>query len=259
MQSDLKVLLIEDDRELCEEFRSCFAATEGIELSAVTDSATRALQLVRELQPDVVILDLELHLGEGNGIIFLSDLGKQKKIKKPYVIVNTNNSSGMTHEIVRRLGADMVMYKHTRGHSPEVIAEFLTAIRDDCIGREGQSGLPEGTDEEASDRSQLRERILDELNKVSVSPKRKGYDYLADAIEICSGGHVSHVAALVAKKYGKTEKSVIRAMQNAIDRAWDDADQDEQERHFKARISSGRISPTVTEFIGYYASLLGEK
>ena len=253
MQRDVKVVLVEDDRELCEEFAGCFDEVEGIELAAATDSAALALEYVRELQPEAVILDLELHMGEGNGVAFLSELSKLKDIKKPYVLVNTNNSSRTTYDAVRRLGADFVMYKHQQGHSPRDLAEFLLAVTS------GRAGDPSGSADDpapqpAAERPELRERIYDELNQVGISPKCKGYNYLADAIEISCGASAPNLSALIGEKYGKTARSVEHAMQNAIDRAWDCADINELLQHYKARIRSGRLSPTVMEFIGYYAA-----
>ena len=257
MQRDLNVLLVEDDRDLCEEFGRCFAETEGIELVASTDSATQALELVRELQPDAVVLDLELHMGEGNGITFLSQLSKLKGVKKPFVVVNTNNSSRTTHDIARKLGADFVMYKHTQGHGPSVIADFLLTVDSEGIVDAPATGqLYDDVRESLSGQNELKERIYDELNKVSISPRSKGYNYLADAIEICCGGHVPHVSAMVAEKYGKKVKSVERAMQTAIDRAWDTTDIDELLQHYKAHINARRVSPTVMEFVCYYATKL---
>lgn len=256
MRRVMRVLLVEDDRELCEKFSKYFAGIEGIELVETTDSATRAIQLVREMQPDAVVLDLELHMGEGNGISFLSKIIKDRKIKKPYIVVNTNNSSRTTYEIVRKLGADFVMFKHQQGNGPAEIADFLLAIFSD--GAETQTRCAYPTQSNAlPDSHELRERIIDELNKVCISPKSKGYLYLADAIEICCGGYVPNVSAMVGEKYGKTCKSVERAMQNAIDRAWDTSDINELLKHYTARINSAkRISPTVMEFIGFYAAKL---
>lgn len=257
MRKDLRILMIEDDQALCEEFSRCFAGIDGIELVATTNSEGDALEYVRQLQPDAVILDLELHTGEGNGISFLSRLSKQKNIKKPYVLVNTNNSSQTTYDIARKLGADFVMYKHQQGHCPEAIAEFLLAVASNCVERAIDNSDPASADgDDLPERTELRKRILEELNKVSVSPKRKGYVYLADAIEISCGGYVPNVSALIGEKYGKSAKSVEHAMQNAIDSAFDNADFDELGKHYKARISANRISPTVMEFIGFYAAKL---
>ena len=133
MQRDLKVLLVEDEKELCEEFRRRMENTEGLKLIASTDSASQALELVRGMRPDVVILDLELHMGEGNGITFLSKLGKQKGVKLPFVIVNTNNSSQITRSIVRNLGADFVMSKHQQGNNVEEVVELLVTIAPEQI------------------------------------------------------------------------------------------------------------------------------
>ena len=56
------------------------------------------------------------------------------------------------------------------------------------------------------------------------------------------------------QKYGKTDSSVERAMQNAINRAWRNSDIDELLTHYKAKISSDKGVPTLTEFIHYYAN-----
>ena len=260
MQRDLKVLLVEDEKELCEEFRRRMENTEGLKLIASTDSASQALELVRGMRPDVVILDLELHMGEGNGITFLSKLGKQKGVKLPCVIVNTNNSSQITRSIVRDLGADFVMSKHQQGNNVEEVVELLVTIAPEQIAAaDGNPGVqPQQDSEERPDRSELRERIFDELNKVAISPKRKGYIYLADAIEICCGGYVPNISVMLGEKHGKSAKSVEHAMQNAIDRAWDDTDLDEQATYYKARYSANRLSPTVKEFISYYAAKIGK-
>lgn len=256
MQSQIKVILVEDDIELCDEFKRCFDQTDGIELVATTDSASRALELVKELRPDAVILDLELHMGEGNGITFLSRLSKLNDVKKPYVVVNTNNSSQITYEIARKLGAGFVMYKHQQGHSPASVAEFLLNYA--FGGAETAAGFNNPpADNTVRDTRGLRERIFNELNNVHISSKCKGYIYLADAIEIYCGGHMPNVAALVGEKHGTTAKSVERAMQNAIDRAWDKADTNVLLQYYKAYINTAkRYSPTVMEFIGYYAAQL---
>ena len=115
MQHDLKIILVDDDREFCESFSACFAQTDGLELVFTTVSAEQALAFIKEGQPDVVILDLELHKGAGNGILFLKELNEMRPAKRPYVLVNTNNSSRTTYDIVTNLGADFVMFKHQEG------------------------------------------------------------------------------------------------------------------------------------------------
>ena len=252
MQQDLRVLLVDDDPVLCEDFSQCFMETEGIELAGVTNSAVQAMELVVERQPDVVILDLELHKGAGNGIMFIKQLNDRHLAKRPFVLVNTNNSSRTTYDVVNALGADFVMFKHQEGYCAREVAEFLLCIRAGKSATAVLSSEPPAAQESES----LRTRILAELDKVSISPKSLGYQYLADAIEIYFGGQTPNVAAIIGQKYKKSEASVERAMQNAIDKAWVTADINELLEHYTAHVNIKRQSPTVTEFICYYASKL---
>lgn len=253
MQDDLRVLMVDDDRELCEEFGRCFAETDGITLSSATGSVTDALTRVREDEPDAVILDLELHKGAGNGLMFLQRLSEMDEIRKPYILVCTNNSSRKTYDAANQLGADFIMYKHQEGFCPQEVAEFLLAVGS---GRRAQtSPVPSVGQQETHHASAERKaRIYDELNRVAINPRNKGYHYLADAIELLCEGRTSNVSALIGKKYDKTKESVERAMQNAIHKAWSTADINDLLENYKAFISPRRDSPTVTEFISYYAA-----
>ncbi len=253
MQDDLNVILVDDDRELCDEISKCIEETDGLELLATTDSSDEALEYVRHLRPDAVILDLELHQGGGNGIVFLTKLSKLTDIKRPFVLVNTHNSSSTTHEIVRKLGADFVMYKHQEGYCAQEVADFLLAVR----AGKGDDSLCQPSLQQSREQSEtLRSRILAELNNIGISPRSRGYNYLADAIEIFCGGQIPNVSSVIGAKYNKSEASVERAMQNAIDRAWNRADINELLTYYTARVNSKRISPTVMEFVCYYAAKL---
>ena len=82
-QQELTVLLIEDDENACDEIRDYVDRVDDIKLVAVTNDATKALELVKYHMPDAIILDLELHMGGGNGIFFLS---KQNEVKVFYFL-----------------------------------------------------------------------------------------------------------------------------------------------------------------------------
>lgn len=257
MQTDLKVLMVDDDRELCEEFERCFAETDGIELSASTDSEAEALEYVRKHEPDVVLLDLELHTGEGNGIIFLRKLNEMTDVKRPYVAINTHNSSQVTYSVVRKLGADLVFYKHQKGYCAQYVAEILLTIGEERSGvnSAGEDMRPAVAPVKAG----LKATIYAELDKVAINPRCKGYNYLADAIELSLDGPVPNLSSVIGERVGKSKESVERAMQNAINKAWTTADTNDLLKHYKAFISPKRESPTVMEFISYYAVKIKSK
>ncbi len=262
MQTNINVMMVEDDPSVCRSFAECFQKLNGITLIKTTASVPEALIYVREQRPDAVILDLELHNGVGNGIGFLTSLHKMPASLRPYVLVNTNNSSQTTYDIVRALGAGFIMYKHQEGYSPEGVAEVLLAMS--VLQQNGSSasssriagsfsnGTPAQTQEE--DNKELTRRICAALDSVCISPKAVGYRYLTEAIEIFVNEPVSNVSLIIGRRHGKTDASVERAMQNAISRAWVKTDIDMLLANYTAHIHSKKGIPTVTEFICYFAN-----
>ena len=73
-----------------------------------TNNSFDAIEMVKNYLPDAVILDLELHLGGGNGLLFLNELKKLTLTRRPYILVTTNNSSNITLEQARSLGANFI-------------------------------------------------------------------------------------------------------------------------------------------------------
>lgn len=255
MERELNVLLIEDDTSVCKRFAEYSDLTEGISIIAVTNNSHRALELVNEYLPDAIILDLELNLGKGNGVLFLKELHSLPLPFKPYILVTTNNSSAITYDYVRQLGADFIMSKHQDDYSEKNALEFLKMMKNMI-----QNNIKNKHSEQSASESLIQKdkrilRLIDiELNHIGISPKAVGYKYLTDAILFVVKGQTNNLCASIGSKYGKTDSSVERAMQNAINSAWRSNDIDELLKHYTARINSDRGVPTVTEFIYYYAN-----
>lgn len=257
MNRKLELLLVEDDVVLCNEMQELIENTDDMILLAVTNDSNKALEHIKDSMPDVVILDLELNLGKGSGLHVLQGLRSLLLSKKPYILVTTNNSSTMTYESVRALGADYIMSKHQEGYSCESVLDFLRimspTIQTAHMATEGASGTPE-TAEQYTKR--IRTRIMTELNHVGISPKSVGYTYLTDAIYLMAKQPTQNICTILADKYRKSESSVERAMQNAINRAWKTYDTSELLHYYTAKINSEKGNPTITEFICYYANKL---
>lgn len=250
--NNITVLLVEDDAESSQALEQHFAERDGIAIVHTTAGSSQALAYVRDNAPDAVILDLELHHGEGSGVAFLSGLRTLAPAKRPYVLITTNNCSQTTYEAVRRLGADFILYKHQTGYSPQSVAELLL----DMCGPEPP--VPSAVSEKQSSvgSTDYRKIICAALNQVNLSPHMKGYEYLADAIEMYIHGRVTNVAAAIGKKYGKSKDSVERAMQNAINKAWNTTDIDTLRQYYTAHVNPKKGVPTILEFVCYYANLI---
>lgn len=255
MKDELSVILVEDDVSACQELKSFIDGIKNISLVKITNSSSKAIEYVQDYQPDAVILDLELHYGSGNGLTFLKELKEMALNPPPFILITTNNSSLTTYEYARQLGADFIMYKHQDGYSAASVADVLNMMSGVIKSRKGNINSINAVQETPQEKEKrIIKRICTELDNVSISPKAVGYQYLQDAILIFINQPVQNVCVIIGQKYGKTESSVERAMQNAICRAWSTADIADLLTHYTARISSKKGVPTLTEFICYYAN-----
>ena len=255
MNRELNILLIEDDTTVCERFAMYADVIKEVSIIAVTNNSYRALELIEEFLPDAVILDLELNQGKGNGLLFLQNLNELSIPFKPFILVTTNISSKMTYDYARQLGADFIMSKHQEDYSEKTAIDFLKMMKD-IIQNNIRTHHP---DYELSESVIQREKRLtrlinNELDFIGVRPKAIGYKYLTDAILLVINGHKSNLCTIIGEKYSKTNTSVERAMQNAINNAWRSNDIDELLKHYTARIHSEKGVPTLTEFVYYYAN-----
>lgn len=251
-QQELTILLVEDDENACDEIRAYVDSLDDIRLVAVTNDAKEALELMKYHMPDAVILDLELHVGGGNGIFFLSRLHDMALEHIPYVLITTQNTSNVTLEAARQLGADFIISKYETDYSGQKPIEVLRMMRN-AIQRHSSPATPTPLSPADIDRK-LTIRIHRELDHVGISPKAIGYQYLTDAILLAIHEPGPNLSRTIAQTHNKTYASVERAMQNAINRAWSNGNTEDLLQHYTAVINYDRGVPTLTEFVYYYAN-----
>ncbi len=254
MKRELNILLVEDDPDTCKNFKEYIDLTPDVELIEITNNSYRAVDLAKEQLPDAIILDLELNEGSGNGLLFLQDLKNASLSFRPYILITTNNSSSATYEFARQLGADFIMSKHQTDYSEKNVVEFLRMMKGGILGRHSNQSPDDNSTPPVEPSLKLLQRLVTtELDAIGISPKALGYTYLTDAIILVIKGKTHGICSTLAVKYKKTDFSIERAMQNAINKAWRTTDIDDLLVYYTAKISSEKGVPTLTEFIHYYA------
>jgi Response regulator containing CheY-like receiver, AAA-type ATPase, and DNA-binding domains len=257
MNRILNLLLVEDDEELCNNIRQYVDELSDVSLGGITNSSEKALEYVINYLSDAVVLDLELHRGSGNGLLFLQELNKTELPFHPYILVSTNNSSYVTYEYARKLGVDFIISKHQSDFSPQNVIELLRMMKDVIHSKAEQRNQDARTTEAPKQKEKRIIRMISvELDRIGISPKLVGRSYLTDAIYMTIQKPESNICVIIGRKYGKTDASVERAMQNAINKAWRTSDIDDLSRYYTAKISSDKGVPTLTEFIYYYVNKL---
>lgn len=248
----MQILLIEDDNFAITDFKEYIAQREDVKLVNSTNSSSEGLEFVKKYMPEGIILDLELHKGQGSGLSFLEEMQNLELDFKPLIVVTTNVSSDIVYNRIHKLGVDFIFYKKQTDYSPELVINSMVSLRDTIYSNNKNTRTTE-TPIEREER--IKERINLELDLIGISNHLKGRKYLYDAILYLLEGNKEEnetVFNYVANLYKVGNSSVGRAMQTAINRAWRTSPTDELEVHYRARINYNTGVPSPTEFIYYY-------
>ena len=249
------LFVIEDEKSICEEYKERVKNYPEINYLGSTGNSEKALQMCKELNPGALVLDLELQQGSGNGLDFLTKLKKLNLPTKPYIIVVTNIISPTTHKIARQLGTDFVITKSQKDYNVKMVLDLFKTYNDVGFGLDNDEMFEGNAKMEAAIayREKLKNKITEELDLIGISPRVKGRKYLRDAIEMTCDKERANLSTLIAKKYSVSTASVERAMQGAINRAWNSTDTETLEKQYTAYINPKRSVPTLMEFVYFYA------
>jgi len=264
MTNITKILVLEDDIRDCEELKKYADSKENIHILTCTADSDHAIEIAKTEQPDAIIIDLELHNGSGNGLLFLSSIRQLNLQNTPYLLVTTNNSSHTTHEAARSLGADFILTKYESAHSAKYVIDFLEMMVGTLTKQQtpattqatpiSSNPIPASAPNESIPDSDIMDFIRQDLMMIGISPKAVGFRYLVDAVWIKLHNRDANIYSILGPKYNKSDPSIERSMQYAINRAWRVSDPDDLIKYYCARIHSDRGVPTILEFVFYYVS-----
>ena len=175
----MKLLIIEDDINDCNNFINCAKKRKDIEIVAVTDSDIEGLKYVKTKSPEGIVLDLELNnsvSGSMDSLDFLSELKKLRLNYEPIVIVTTHVNSKRTYQILHRNGVDLILYKDHPKYSANLVFNHFISLRQVPIEVTSVEDMIKDT------RDKISDCINHELDLIGVTSNLKGRKYIHDAI-----------------------------------------------------------------------------
>lgn len=247
----LKIAVADDNEKVLNLLGELIEEEEDFQLVGKAKDGEEAYRMVKEKEPDVLLLDLIMPKMDG-----LSLMGKMKNdkfLKKhPSVIVVTAIGQesiteeafdkGAQYYIMKPFENDMVMEKVRRA------ARF---------GEEKRESRKQSAIEKIENRSvrNLERDVTEIIHEIGVPAHIKGYQYLRDAI-IMSVEDVEILNSItkilypsIAKKYKTTSSRVERAIRHAIEVAWSRGKMDTIDALFGYTIHNGKGKPTNSEFV----------
>lgn len=254
MKNKLDVLIVEDDEKDCKALvAEINANADKLCLAGVTKSSFDALAFIRNHNPHAVILDLELQEGCGDGMELLEKLHSVLVYPKPYIVVNTNSASKITRGAAKKLGADYEFAKWQKGYSPKMVIEQLLRVMPEILSCEEEPPVPIS---EIELETTMRDFLQNEFNKLGVSVKNAGYEYLIEAVILAANGENGNWGKTIGKKFGKSESGVMHAMQYALNNTWTNADINNLQKYYTAPLRKDKYVPTTNEFVFFYKQKL---
>ncbi|MEN1970143.1 sporulation transcription factor Spo0A [Lentibacillus sp. N15] len=249
----ISVCLVDDNRELIQLMEDYFDGQQDIEVTGTAYNGRDCLELLEDIDPDVLILDIIMpHV---DGLAVLNQLRGTEREHEPSVIMLT----AFGQEEVMKKAVDL-------GASYFILKPFDLDNLADQIRQVQGSGIPHTKQKKFNKKEQkkkdLEASITNIIHEIGVPAHIKGYMYLREAITMVYNdiellGSITKVLYPdIAKKFNTTASRVERAIRHAIEVAWSRGNIESISALFGYTVNISKAKPTNSEFIAMVADRL---
>lgn len=251
----LSVAIADDNQKILNVLGEIVSADKELDLVGKAKNGEEMCQIIKDRQPDVVLLDLIMP--KMDGLTVMEKVGQDRTIRKrPYFIVITAVGQEKITEDAFNKGANYYIMKPFNN---QMLLERIKSVRN--MARGSDRRCEDGHAETVSGEN-LETRVTNMLHEIGIPAHIKGYHYLRDAI-IMAVNDMDVLNAItkilyptVAKKYQTTSSRVERAIRHAIEVAWSRGKLDTLDELFGYTVSTGKGKPTNSEFIALIADTI---
>jgi two-component system response regulator (stage 0 sporulation protein A) len=249
----LDVLLVDDNIELCDIITEYINTVPDINISGVAHDGNEALQLIKEVKPDCIILDIIMP--NLDGLEVLDKLHHIEVTPEPKtIILSIVHQDGFVQNAFEK-GADYYLIK------PVGLDTLEKKIREICM-TEKESYYSKKLSEQANRGINAEEELNNILRIMGVPFSVKGFQYLKEAVlmVIESRNLLSSITIdlypSIAEKYNTTPSRVERAIRHCIEITWLKGNLEQIELLFGSSTKYSKSRPTNGEVIAVLAEKL---
>lgn len=262
---NVNVVIVDDNPMILNTLDEVISSEAGLSVIGRADNGKDAIDMIKDTQPDVVLLDLVMP--QMDGITVVENIKKKTSmLKNPaFIILSAVGGEQMTEEafqaganyfLMKPFDKDILVNKIRRiGKRPvrPVPGKVLEAPLKAAIPEEAAMNREEYMKEH------LETDITKMLHELGIPAHIKGYQYLRDAISMVVRDREMMEAVTkilypeIAKKNYTSSSRVERAIRHAIEVAWGRGSLEVIDELFGYTISTGKGKPTNSEFIALIA------
>lgn len=250
----IKVLVADDSPVMLDLIGEYLRAKDNIEVVGLADNGQVVLDILRNQQVDVMLLDMVMPKLDGFGV--LAEMQKMQLPRKPRVIAVT---ALMRDDFIQRainLGSDYYMLK------PLDLENVYQRIVELTKPDENQMKMEMPVRQPQKEHGSMDERIANIFLSMGIPAHIKGYQFLREAIKLVVADReminaiTKDLYPTVAINFNTTSSKVERAIRHAIDVAWTRGQMENINMLFGSRLYVKHEKPTNGEFIALIADRL---
>lgn len=254
----IKVAVVDDNESTVDTLVEILKKDEDIELVGTANDGLGALSLIKEKEPDIMLLDLIMPKLDGLGVLERVQKSRENEMKKipSFIVVSAVNTEHIT-ESVFELGASYYILKP---FEPSTILARVKQVKQVNTPRfVAQKRTQVYESKPVSLEHNLESDVTNIIHEIGVPAHIKGYQYLRDAImmSVNDGEMLNSITKLlypsIAKQHKTTPSRVERAIRHAIEVAWSRGKMDTIDELFGYTVSNGKGKPTNSEFVALIA------
>lgn len=242
MKNKITIGIAEDNDIVAETLGGIVRSEDEFELIDITYSGQEAISLIREKNPDVMLLDVVMPAG--GGLDVLSSFQGDTTIKTKFIMVSAIGDEKITRDAFA-MGAKYYIMKPFDADS--VIRRIKNIMKE-----------PEkdGTKEKSQELDKI---ITNSLVTLGVPAQLNGYKYLRVAIRLVVedptvvSAVTKKIYPVIADMYKASAPSVERAIRHAVEVSWNRGNIQEMDRLFGYTINYEKGKPTNSEYIAMIA------
>ena len=262
---NVNVVIVDDNPMILNTLDEVISSEAGLSVIGRADNGKDAIDMIKDTQPDVVLLDLVMP--QMDGITVVENIKKKPSmLKNPaFIILSAVGGEQMTEEAFQA-GANYFLMKP---FDKDILVNKIRRIGKRPVrpvpGKVLEAPLKAATSEEAAMnreeymKEHLETDITKMLHELGIPAHIKGYQYLRDAISMVVRDREMMEAVTkilypeIAKKNYTSSSRVERAIRHAIEVAWGRGSLEVIDELFGYTISTGKGKPTNSEFIALIA------
>ena len=251
-EKKITILMADDNREFCDAITNFIGKESDMEVVHVAYDGMEAYQKIKELKPDIAIIDGVMPKLDGLGVLEKLDLCNTQGYAPICIILSAITQDKITQKAME-LGAEYYIAK------PFDLESLVVRIRQlkEQLKNPIQKGV--GFRNQKSREINLETKITGILHEIGVPAHIRGYHYMREAIMMAVEdleilNYVTkELYPTIAKKCNTTPSRVERAIRHAIEVAWSRGKVEIIDSMFGYTINNHKGKPTNSEFIALIA------